>query len=35
MRLSEFKWEGMGTLEELIIWGLDPMALLLDYMICF
>jgi hypothetical protein len=32
MRLSEFKWEGMGTLEELIIWGLNPMALLLDYM---
>ena len=32
MRLSEFKWEGIGTLEELILWGLEPMKMLLDYM---
>jgi hypothetical protein len=32
MRLSEFKWEGIGTLEELILWGLDPMKMMLDYM---
>jgi len=32
MRLCEIKWEGTNTLEELVLWGLEPMAMLLDYM---
>ena len=34
MRLCEIKWEGDGvsTLDDLALWGLKPMVMLLDYM---